>query len=172
MKTAARRTRLNSNKEASKDPMKLVVSEIMTRKVKTAGPETSLEMAIDVMVNKEIGHLPIVDRDGVLMGIVSKSDLIRERFLDGDTHELDHTAAVSFLDELLSHGFHEEVEVQRSVADIMSKKVRTVRENATVAEAAVTMSKFRVHGLPVVSQDNVLVGFVSTFDIVAWVASN
>lgn len=165
MKTVKRAT-------STKDPMKINVAAIMSKKVKTARPDTSLEAAIDVMVNKEIGHLPIVDDDGVLMGIVSKSDLIRERFLDGETHEVDHRAAVSFLDELLSHGFHEEVEVSRSLSDIMSKKVRTVKDTSTVAQAAVTMAKYRVHGLPVVSEQNVLVGFISTFDIVNWVASN
>jgi CBS domain-containing protein len=157
---------------SNKDPMKVNVASIMTKKVKTARPDTSLEMAIDLMVSKEIGHLPVVDDDGVLKGIVSKSDLIRERFLDGDTHEVDHRAAVTFLDELLSHGFHEEVEVRRNLSDIMSTKVRTVKDTSTVAQAAVTMAKYRVHGLPVVSEKNVLVGFISTFDIVSWVASN
>jgi CBS domain-containing protein len=47
-----------------------------------------------------------------------------------------------------------------------------VRDTSTVAEAALAMTKYRVHGLPVVSDENVLVGFLSSLDIVNWVAAN
>jgi CBS domain-containing protein len=160
--------------KTGKDAMKVGVSAIMSRKVKTARPDTSLDAAMDVMVTREIGHLPVVDEDGVLMGIVSKTDLVRERFLEGETTVSTKQVwkAVSMLDALLDEGFHEDGEARKSVADIMSKRVRTVKDTSSVAEAALAMTKYRVHGLPVVSADNVLVGFVSSLDIVNWVAAN
>jgi predicted transcriptional regulator len=157
-----------------KDAMTVLVADVMSTRVKTARPDTSLDAAMDVMVSREIGHLPVVDPAGVLLGIVSKTDLVRERFLDGET---DVTAkqmwtAVSMLDALLEPGFHEDGDATRCVADIMSKRVRTVRDSSTLAEAALAMTKYRVHGLPVVTDEKVLVGFLSSLDIVNWVAAN
>jgi CBS domain-containing protein len=162
-----------ARRPVSRDAMKVDVAEVMTKKVKTARPETSLSAAMDVMLAREIGHLPVVDGDGVLVGILSKTDLIRERFMEGDTGELERkvSAAVTLVDTMWGEGFHEEDE-GRSVSEVMSKRVRTVRADATLAEAAVTMAKHRIHGLPVVSDDDVLVGFLSSLDIVTWVAAN
>lgn len=168
------KTKRSRAKELNKDAMKVEVGAIMSKKVKTARPDTSLDAAMDVMMTREIGHLPVVDEDGVLMGIVTKTDLVRERFLDGETAvgTKQVTRAVNMLDALLDNGFHEDGDATKNVADIMSKRVRTVKDTSTVAEAALAMTKYRVHGLPVVSEDNVLVGFLSSLDIVNWVAES
>lgn len=153
------------------DPMGVAVRAIMTRKVKTVRPDTSLDIAMDLMMEKDISHLPVVDDGGRLVGILSKTDVVRRYFIDGDTEEsamrVTERRGVSYAP---GAGFHEDTALSRTVSDIMSKRVRTVRDEATLAEAAISMAKFRVHGLPVVSGKNALVGFVSTFDIVDWVA--
>ena len=46
----------------------------------------------------------------------------------------------------------------------------SVREDATVSRAAELMVSRHVHGLPVVARDGGLVGFVSTMDVLAWLA--
>lgn len=157
------------------DPMGVPVSAVMTRKVKTVSPDTSLDVAMDLMMAKDIGHLPVVDDAGALVGIVSKTDVVRRFFMDGENTEVEETVRVPDrrgVSYSPGQGFHEDVLLSRTVSEVMSKRVRTVVDSAPLAEAAISMSKFRVHGLPVVSQKNALVGFLSTFDIVDWVAAS
>ena len=52
------------------------VKEIMTYPVVTVSPETSLAAAADIMINKSIGCLPVVDGTQ-LIGMVTKTDLLR-----------------------------------------------------------------------------------------------
>jgi len=155
------------------DPMRVTVSSVMTRKVKTVRPDTSLDVAMDLMMAKDISHLPVVDDAGALVGILSKTDVVRRYFVDGDTETSDvrinERRGVSYA---MGGGFHEDTAVNRTVAELMSTKVRTVVDSAPLVEAAISMAKYRVHGLPVVSQKNALVGFLSTFDIVDWVATS
>lgn len=168
----ARLEKANARRRAARalDPMETPVASIMTRRVQSVRPDTSLAAAMDVLMTKDISHLPVVD-DGALVGVLSKTDLVRERFLEGDREQAPLTvAARRGLRYDLGPGFHDDADGARMVSDIMSSKVRTVKDTSTVAEAAVAMSKFRVHGLPVVNAGGRLVGFVSTLDVVRWVA--
>ena len=51
------------------------VRDIMTRRVITAAPETSLEQAYKLMMENKIGKLPLVDKDGKLVGLYSFMDV-------------------------------------------------------------------------------------------------
>lgn len=153
------------------DPMGVPVSAMMTKRVKTMRPDTSLDLAMELLMAKDISHLPVLDEAGKLVGILSKTDVVRRYFIDGDTEESEVRLNVKGVSYGLG-GFHEDRTIGRTVADVMSRKVRTVTDSAPLAEAAMSMSKLRVHGLPVVSAKNNLVGFLSTFDIVDWVAAS
>jgi CBS domain-containing protein len=52
------------------------VSEVMSREVETVDPESQLSDVVDLMLKRRIKRVPVV-RDGVLMGIVSRADLMR-----------------------------------------------------------------------------------------------
>lgn len=154
------------------DPLKVSVASVMSKKVKTTTPDTSVSSAIAAMMESEVGQLPVVDDEGRLVGILSKTDLVREQLMSGGTAEegelrISASAGVKYSP---GAGFHEEAEALTSVSDLMSARVRTVLNTASLAEAAAVMSKLHVHGLPVVTAANSLVGFISAFDIVDWVA--
>ncbi len=55
----------------------LKVSEVMTRKVTTVAPDTPVEEAAQIMVNRKIKRVPVVDNQGQLVGIVSRGDIVR-----------------------------------------------------------------------------------------------
>lgn len=173
-RSAAKKTARKVKAQKGLDPMGVPVSAVMTRRVKTVRPDTSLDVAMDLMMAKDIGHLPVVDDAGALVGIVSKTDVVRRFFMDGENVEVETVRVPDRRGVSYSPGggFHEDVLLSRTVAEVMSRRVRTVVDSAPLAEAAISMSKFRVHGLPVVSQKNALVGFLSTFDIVDWVATS
>lgn len=169
---ATKRPVKKTRKAAGLDPVTSTVTEIMSRQVKTVRADMSLEAAMEVMISSEIGHLPVLGDDGELVGILSKTDLVREHLINGETGEVDvQLLARRGVRYSPGPGFHEDPDAVKTVSDLMSTRVQTVHADATIAEAANLMARLRVHGLPVVSKKNALVGFVSTFDVVDWVAS-
>ena len=53
------------------------------------------------------------------------------------------------------------------VRDVMTTKVVSIRENQTKQQAARLLSQYRISGLPVVNEDNVMVGVVSEYDVIS-----
>lgn len=53
------------------------------------------------------------------------------------------------------------------VKDVMTTKLITVKENQTKQQAARLLSQYRISGLPVVNDDNVLVGVVTEYDVIS-----
>jgi CBS domain-containing protein len=63
---------------SGKDPHDVEVRSLMTQPVYTTGEFDSIERATDLMDRKHIRRLPVVDRNGRLVGILSKTDLVRQ----------------------------------------------------------------------------------------------
>lgn len=61
------------------------ISEVMTRRVVSARADTPLPEATARMVKQKIGCLPVVDADGVMIGLITETDLLRAAYLDGAT---------------------------------------------------------------------------------------
>lgn len=57
------------------------VSQLMTKDVITAHEDTPVEEIADLMINKKINRLPIVDDEGHLQGLVTRQDIIRSVYL-------------------------------------------------------------------------------------------
>ena len=57
----------------------LAVEDLMTREVVMVGPETPVEAAMEIMDEGYFRHLPVVDAEGGLLGLVSVRDLVRHR---------------------------------------------------------------------------------------------
>ncbi len=62
-------------RSGAEDMAQTRVSEVMTKKVHTIGPEDAVEEAAEVMVRHRINRLPVVE-DGKLVGIVTRGDII------------------------------------------------------------------------------------------------
>ncbi|MEX2654609.1 MAG: CBS domain-containing protein [Acidimicrobiia bacterium] len=60
------------------DLLDMVVGDLMTREVKTCGPEDDIEDVMDTMTNGRFRHMPVVV-DGKLAGVVSIGDLVKHR---------------------------------------------------------------------------------------------
>lgn len=150
------------------------VFEVMTREVATVFPEMTLATAIEAMVSQDIGHLPVTDADGLLVGMLSKSDVVRELHSSGDRLGPDTGRLTARGKKGLAYqagpGFHLDTTPVTSVADVMTGKVLSVRDDTPITEACRMMVGNRIHGLPVVDAKGKLVGFISTLDVCDWVA--
>jgi len=60
---------------AGRDPRSTAVTEVMSTDVVTCLPQESVETVMEQMASRQIRRIPIVDRDGSIVGIVSQADV-------------------------------------------------------------------------------------------------
>jgi CBS domain-containing protein len=140
--------------------------QIMTRSVITVTPETSVVEAANIMLQRHISGLPVVNSAGHLVGIISEGDFLRRseigtqrqrgrfmKFILGAGKE-----ATDFVHE---HG--------RKIAEIMTPEPLTVSEDTDLEKIVEIMEKNNVKRLPVTRGDK-LVGIVSRSNLLRAVA--
>jgi CBS domain-containing protein/nitroimidazol reductase NimA-like FMN-containing flavoprotein (pyridoxamine 5'-phosphate oxidase superfamily) len=125
--------------------------EFMTTTVATVQPGTPISDAGRMLLERDVTALPVVDADGGLVGIVSRSDLVRRRVLSDPRA---HLIPVSGDDSEPPH----------SVRDVMTTDVVTLSPGSDEVEATKLMVEHRVKSIPVVSNGRP-VGMVSVTDI-------
>lgn len=127
----------------------MLVGSRMIKPVLTISPDTSLEDAMMLMEKEHIRRLPVVDKNGALVGIVTESDLIKAS--PSKATLLDKWEVKSMMSTL-------------PVEKIMTRKVITLTEDELLEEAARIMVDEKVSGLPVV-RGNKVVGMLTETDI-------
>lgn len=127
------------------------VSDLMSRDVATVGVSDSCGEAVARMVRQKIRHLPVVERDGKLVGVVTDRDL-RHRLFEPRVMKEIGTVSV---DQILK---------TVPVKDIMSAPVVTVGPQDELETAARVMLEDKVGSLPVVENGRV-VGIITETDL-------
>jgi acetoin utilization protein AcuB len=127
----------------------MLVKERMSRPVITVYPESTMQDAINLMRKEHVRRLPVVNRRGELIGIVTESDL------DKASPSEATSLSVWEVRELIS-----KVKVER----IMCRNVVIIEEDTAIEEAARIMSDNDVSGLPVM-HDQKLVGLITETDL-------
>jgi len=125
------------------------VSEYMTRKVITISPETGIREAFFKMKERSIRHLPVVDGDGGLIGIISDRELRRPNWVD-EAHDIAH---VYYLDDTTL------------VKDVMITNVHTLHTYDTLLKAVKLLLTHRIGAAPVLDKTEELVGMLSAVDL-------
>ncbi|MFW5708704.1 MAG: CBS domain-containing protein [Chloroflexota bacterium] len=128
----------------------MLIRDWMTKDVIGVTPDTPITTAHQIMKKNRIRRLPVLNDDNVLVGIVTIGD-VREASPSGAT-----TLSIWELNYLWS---------QLAVKDVMSHKVLTVHENEPVINAAKIMLESKISGLPVVDENNHVVGIVTESDV-------
>lgn len=145
------------------------VGDLMTTPVRCVTKDMSAESLLRIFVEDGISAVPVVNGEGRPIGVVSKSDLLREQFRGGlpDDLALWSTAAhqepvtVEALDEFLAG---------RSVAELMTPFAFSLPVDAPVSLAAALMSYEAVHRIAVTESDGMVVGILSSLDVMRWLA--
>jgi len=142
------------------------VSEAMTPDPITIDSAMEVADIAKVMIDNNIGGLPVVGDDGELVGIVTESDLIVQ-----DT-EVEFPSFVSFLSGYVFvpgslHRFQEKFRkaVGATAEQVMTKDVVTVEADDSVEDVATMMSKKKLKRFPVMKDGN-LVGIIAMADVV------
>jgi len=119
------------------------VAEAMTPNPISISETASLAEAAAILDTKKITGLPVVDADGLLVGVLSQTDLVRVR---ANQHLVSDWPGLA-------------------VGQVMTKPALTIDSTASLEEAARAMEQSRVHRLVVVDAAATPIGIISTSDL-------
>ncbi len=145
---------------------KLLAKNIMVKKVITIKKDASIEKLSELLLKNKISGVPVVDDDGKLAGIATEGDLI---IRDSDLHFPRYFKlldSIIYLESLNKFKSNLKKYLGTKVEDVMTVKVRTVRENTPVSEVANIMIRNNVNRVPVMNRKGDLVGIITRADIV------
>ena len=128
-----RRGRLKPLKMRMREPK---VGDIMNRNVITAKPTDDVKSVASKLVERGIDHIPVVDEEGRLIGIVTSWDLAKAVAQD-----------------------------KRRLDEIMTRKVIVAFENESIDVVVHRMGQHNISGVPVVDKMNHVIGILTTDDI-------
>lgn len=136
--------------------------ELMSTPVVTIHPEASLKDLAELMVGHRVSGVPVVDRGGMLIGVVSESDVMEK--IDGAAGADAEGGLPRLLTALSKALDGSSKPTARAVADLMTTRVVTAGPDATVQELVHLMIAYDINRVPVVETGR-LVGIVTRADI-------
>ncbi len=114
--------------------------EIMTRNVKTATREMTLQEVSQLMRDGDMGSIPVVEDGNKLVGIVTDRDIVVRAIADGR-------------------------DASTKIGDVMTAEVFSVSENDFVFEAIRLMGERQVRRVPIVNESGELAGIIAMADV-------
>ncbi|MDH3257386.1 MAG: CBS domain-containing protein, partial [Nitrospinota bacterium] len=127
----------------------MIVGEVMSKKLITVKKSDSLKKAQDIMVEKSIRHLPVMDGTE-LLGIITESD-VRGAFMGKGAK--------------INSGKIQPLNPSKmKVSDFMTRDPMVVTPETHIEDAALIIYKYKIGALPVIKR-NKLVGLISIMDI-------
>jgi acetoin utilization protein AcuB len=129
--------------------MKIKVSNYMTPQVIAIPPTMGIREAFFMMKENSIRHLPIVDQDNRLVGIISDRELRRPNWVD----EAQDIAHVYYLDNSML------------VSDVMITNVHVLHTYDTLNKAVSLLLDNHIGAAPILDKTENLVGMLSAIDL-------
>lgn len=135
---------------------KLLVSDLMTDKVYSIHQDEDLERLHELMNDIHIRHVPVVDDDGIVQGLVSQRDLLK---------------SVLYAQEDVPQNDLRQILKGMKVSEIMVKGIETVDPEQAIEEAGAIMFDNKLGCLPVVDNDK-LIGILTEADFVKYIVDH
>ncbi|HEY9345838.1 MAG TPA: CBS domain-containing protein [Inquilinus sp.] len=140
--------------------------DIMTRKPVTVRSDLPILAAIRIMLGRGISGLPVVDEEGDLVGMITEGDLLRRVEMRTEKRRPDWLAFFTGTDQLAREYVQSH---SRNVADVMTRDVVSVSEDALLEEIVELMIGRRIKRVPVV-RGTKLVGIVTRANLLRLLA--
>jgi len=136
----------------------LFVQDVMTKGVLTVSKYEPVIYVADILNEKNISGLPVVDKDRKVLGIITQADILSMVGVGRD-----HT-----FKDLLKYMLGEQLPHRKlgdTVGDIMTAPALTIKPDANIAEAVRIMDDKKIRRLTVVDNKNILIGIITRADI-------
>lgn len=147
-------------------PADKLVSEVMTQSVVVLQPGMRVQEAWAQMLKNKVKATPVVDPSGKVVGMLTNEDLLERAGV-----QLRFSIAIRLDASEINHELRNLENSQLTVQDVMTQPVVTVSENETLGAATTRMVKAGLKRLPVINNDELLVGVLSRLDILRQVAN-
>jgi len=132
------------------------LGDIMTTKVITVHLTTAMDVVSDIFEKHNIHHLPVVEEDGTVVGMISKSDYYQLQ----DAFTIFKRAAAERINRAVFRSL--------LVGEVMSKQVAVLNPDDSVLMAAGYFRENLFHALPIVDEDRRILGIVTTYDLLSY----
>lgn len=129
------------------------IASIMTRDVFFVHPDDTMQRVDEIFKMHNIHHVPVIDNDSRVVGIISKSDYLK--ILHGFT----------LFKTTKSEEYNKAILRSLLASEVMTKQIATLQPYDTVDIAAGYFRENLFHAVPVVDREKKLVGIVTTFDM-------
>lgn len=131
------------------------VSKIMTKDLITINMDVTLLEAKEIMENENVRHLPVIDEDKKLVGLITEKDILMN---------------ISPRLGTISEKKEDRDTLGKKVHRIMSRNPITVKFDDDIKDAAKILQSKKFSGVPVVDDKGALIGIVTVIDILKYVA--
>jgi CBS domain-containing protein len=152
--------------------MAKTVADAMSRDPVVVRPETPMKEATQILAERRISGLPVVDDAGQLVGVLSETDLLWQE--TGVTPP----AYITFLDSVifLKNPAQYERDLHKAlgqtVGEVMSREAITISPDKPLKEAAQVMHERSVRRLPVLDAAGHVIGILTRGDIIRAMAAS
>ena len=138
--------------------------DIMETNIISVTPDTEITKAVEILLNNHINGVPVVDEDGLLVGILCQSDLIFQQ------KTVPLPPILTFLDGIIPLSSSKKLEAQfkkiaaTTVEQAMVRDPVTVTLETPISEVAALMVEKHFHTIPVV-KDGKVSGIIGKEDV-------
>ncbi len=119
------------------------IHSIMTKNVLTLSPDDNLADAREIMIKNKIHHLPVVNKTGKLVGIITSWDMVKREIGPDELKKI-------------------------RVEDAMTKNMATLEADQHLGAVAELLLEHLFHAVPIVNEVGNLIGIVTTTDIIRY----
>jgi CBS domain-containing protein len=151
--------------------MPKTVADVMTSDPILVRPETPLKEAIQILAEKRISGLPVIDDAGKLLGIISETDLMWQETGVTPPAYIMILDSVIYLKNPAAYDRDLHKALGQTVGEVMSKSPITISPQKTLKEAAQVMHDRNVHRLPVLDSAGQVIGILTRGDIIRAMAA-
>lgn len=139
------------------------VENVMVKNVKSVLPDIAVSQALETLLQNKISGLPVIDKDNKLKGMLTEKEILLY-ILPG---YLKKVGSFVYQDNPKVIGNKvKELLQDKKVSDIMRTQIITVKPDAPLSEVARTMMTEKVRRIPVVDDQEKVIGIVAREDVV------
>jgi CBS domain-containing protein len=148
----------------------LTAKDLMNQDVLSVGSDWPMEKLADFLIEHSISGAPVTSEEGVLVGVVSLTDIVRHKSMPLKNPQPDvpheyylHAPERQYSQEEIE-SFRIEAESLVTVRDIMTPMTFNINEDTSLQQVANAMIRGRIHRV-FVTRDEVLIGIITTMDM-------
>lgn len=144
----------------------LLASNIMISDVVTVTAETSIGELSQVLLKNKVSGVPVVDKEGKLIGIVTEANIIQENIKVQFPFYFDPLMISGYVVDFEKYSQDIKDYLNTKVETIMNHRVKTANPSTPASEIADIMVSDKVNRIPIIDENKKVVGIITRADII------